>query len=89
YAAGEKEISGVGGQGLCQAIVDHGHKAARFLGGKQAAIEHLKKIIKPNDLLLTLGAGDVWQVGVGFLANLENAVAATDQSKGDASNGAA
>jgi len=29
----------------------------------ESAITYLKDILKPGDLLLTLGAGDVWKVG--------------------------
>jgi UDP-N-acetylmuramate-alanine ligase len=31
------------------------------------ALETVKQLLRPGDLLITLGAGDVWKVGDGFL----------------------
>ena len=71
YAAGEKVIADVDGDQLCRAITTHGHKEAVFVADKRAAVTHLKKMVSPKDLVLTLGAGDVWQVGEALLEVLE------------------
>ncbi len=63
YAAGEKRIEGLSGQDLCEGIKAHGHKEVFCAGDAKSAITYLKANLKPGDLLLTLGAGDVWQVG--------------------------
>ena len=63
YAASEQEIEGVSGQILCEGIQAHGHKEAHYSDEMEYAITDLKKILKSGDLLLTLGAGDVWKVG--------------------------
>jgi UDP-N-acetylmuramate--alanine ligase len=63
YAAGEKKIEGVGSQVLCEGIKAHGHKEVYCAQDFKAAVTHLKDILKPGDILLTLGAGDVWKVG--------------------------
>ncbi len=63
YGAGEAPLEGVSAEALCRAIVDHGHKQARFLPGIAAAAAELRESLTPRDLLLTLGAGDVWKVG--------------------------
>ncbi len=63
YAAGEKRIEGLSGQDLCEGIKAHGHKEVFCAGDTKSAITYLKANLKPGDLLLTLGAGDVWQVG--------------------------
>ncbi len=67
YSAGETPIADIDGQALCEGIREHGHKDASFHQGLEAAVSHLKKVLKPGDVLLTLGAGDVWQVGEKFL----------------------
>jgi UDP-N-acetylmuramate--alanine ligase len=36
----------------------------------EAAVLHLKTILASNDILLTLGAGDVWKVGEMLLKEL-------------------
>ncbi len=67
YGAGETPLEGVSAEALCRAIVDHGHKQARFLPGIETAATELRDSLTPRDLLLTLGAGDVWKVGRALL----------------------
>jgi len=67
YAASEKKIKGVNSQKLCEEIKAHGHKEVIFADGFKAALSHLKQTLQPGDVLLTLGAGDVWKVGDMFL----------------------
>jgi UDP-N-acetylmuramate--alanine ligase len=67
YAAGEASIENVDARRLCEGIRQHGHKDATFHGGQDEALSYLKKTLRQGDLLLTLGAGDVWRVGERFL----------------------
>jgi UDP-N-acetylmuramate--alanine ligase len=70
YAASEKEIEGISGQLLCEGIQAHGHKEVIYTEGIEAAADYLKRNLKPSDVLLTLGAGDVWKVGELLLKEL-------------------
>jgi UDP-N-acetylmuramate--alanine ligase len=63
YSAGEAPIENIDGQSLCEEIREHGHKDVVFHDGHDAAVSHLKETLREGDVLLTLGAGDVWQVG--------------------------
>jgi UDP-N-acetylmuramate--alanine ligase len=67
YAASEKKIKGVTSRNLCEEIKAHGHKEVIHADGFKAALSHLKQTLQPGDVLLTLGAGDVWKVGEMFL----------------------
>ena len=67
YSAGEKIIEGVTSQLLCEGINAHGHKEVLCVEDFKQAVTHLKKILTSGDILLTLGAGDVWKVGAEFL----------------------
>ena len=67
YAASEKKIEGVTSQNLCEEIKAHGHKEVIHADGFKAALCHLKQTLQPGDVLLTLGAGDVYKVGEMFL----------------------
>ena len=67
YAASEKKIKGVNSQNLCEGIKAHGHKEVIYADGFKAAHSLLKQTLQPRDVLLTLGAGDVWKVGEEFL----------------------
>jgi UDP-N-acetylmuramate--alanine ligase len=63
YAASEQPIEGVGSRLLCDSIQAHGHKEVHFVDGKKAAVDLLLDIASPSDVVLTLGAGDVYRVG--------------------------
>jgi UDP-N-acetylmuramate--alanine ligase len=67
YSAGEPAIDGIDGRRLCDGIKDHGHKEVIYTDGIESAVAHLKRILKAGDLVLTLGAGDVWKVGAALL----------------------
>jgi UDP-N-acetylmuramate--alanine ligase len=70
YAAGEQPIPGVTGQAVCDGIKEYGHKDVTFMGDKDEAVAHLAETLRPGDLLLTLGAGDVWKLGERVLEKL-------------------
>jgi UDP-N-acetylmuramate--alanine ligase len=63
YAAGEKKIEGVESDLMCDEIRAHGHSKVICKKSIKGAVSHLKNVLKPGDILLTLGAGDVWKVG--------------------------
>jgi UDP-N-acetylmuramate--alanine ligase len=67
YPAGEKKIKGVSAKDLCEGIKAHGHRDVFYADGFESAISHLKQTLHPKDILLTLGAGDVWKVGMEVL----------------------
>jgi UDP-N-acetylmuramate--alanine ligase len=70
YAAGEKQIEGVSGQALCEGISAHGHKDVVNVQGIEDAVVYLLQNSRPADVVLTLGAGDVWRVGTELLRRL-------------------
>ncbi|MDX9788411.1 MAG: UDP-N-acetylmuramate--L-alanine ligase [Desulfobacterales bacterium] len=72
YAASEEKMQGVDSEQLCEAICAHGHRETEFMPDAQAVLFNLKKKLRPNDLLLTMGAGDVWKVGMALLENWPN-----------------
>jgi len=63
YAASEQPIAGVNATLLCEGIKAHGHKDVRCVSGPEEAIQLLEGVLAPDDILLTLGAGDVWKIG--------------------------
>jgi UDP-N-acetylmuramate--alanine ligase len=70
YAAGEDPIPGATGEALCQAVRARGHRDATFVPSRAALARAARERLRPGDLLLTLGAGDVTQVGPEILALL-------------------
>ncbi|WP_068500894.1 UDP-N-acetylmuramate--L-alanine ligase [Paenibacillus kribbensis] len=61
--AGEKQIEGVHSSKLVDLIVQNSNANAIYLPTKEAVIEELKDRLQPGDLVLTMGAGDIWKAG--------------------------
>jgi UDP-N-acetylmuramate--alanine ligase len=71
YAAGEPPIDGVSARALADAIRAHGHRDVTYLGSDRGRIlDHLLEVVRPGDLVLTLGAGDVGQIAPDLLDRL-------------------
>jgi len=71
YAAGEQPIPGVSGERLAETIKAAGHPSVTFIERKETMPDQILPHLKPGDLVLTLGAGDIWKAGTGILARLE------------------
>ena len=70
YAAGEEPIPGAEGRVLAEGIASHGHRDARFIGERETVVGHLLEVAQSGDLVITLGAGNVWQVGEDLVRHL-------------------
>ena len=69
YAASEPEIAGVSAQVLCEKISQAGHPQAAYRP-RAELLEHLRGNCQEGDLVLTLGAGDIFRVGEELVAAL-------------------
>ena len=71
YPAGEAPIPGVHARDLAEGIAAHGHREVIYMDGdRHGIVRYLCESTRPGDLVLTLGAGDVGQLGAEFLACL-------------------
>jgi len=66
YPAGEKPLPGVDSELLSRGIRDTG-KDIEYIKERNYIIGYLDTELRANDILLTLGAGDVWKIGEEFL----------------------
>jgi len=71
YAAGERRLQGVTGRAIYEGIRHTGHPAVHFVGEKAATADIILDHLHPGDLVLTLGAGDIWKTGEELLARLQ------------------
>ncbi len=71
YGASERPLEGVSAESLARAIKERGHKEVMSVGSKEEALEKLLELVGEGDLVLTLGAGDVYGVGERLLQELE------------------
>jgi UDP-N-acetylmuramate--alanine ligase len=67
YAASERAIAGVDAAGLTEGIRQSGHPDAVYISGFEGIVDHLLKIARASDVIITQGAGNVWKVGEEFL----------------------
>ena len=74
YPAGETAIPGVDSNSLCEKIIELGHQDTTFVEDLNQAVSLLLPELRSDDLLLTLGAGNVLRVGENFLIEKQNQV---------------
>lgn len=70
YSAGESPIPGVTGEGLAQQIQANGHPSVNWIGKKEGLVKQVLPTLASGDVVLTLGAGDIWKVGSELLESL-------------------
>jgi UDP-N-acetylmuramate--alanine ligase len=70
YPASEQPIEGVSSSRLFEAIKNHGYRDAFYVGNKEDLPDVLLKVLKKGDLVIFLGAGDVWRQGLRVLERL-------------------
>ncbi|MFW5932399.1 MAG: UDP-N-acetylmuramate--L-alanine ligase, partial [Desulfohalobiaceae bacterium] len=67
YPASESPIPGVNGVNLAQGVRQVSRVQVSFCADYQACLQELHSFLEPGDVLLTLGAGSIWQVGERYL----------------------
>jgi UDP-N-acetylmuramate--alanine ligase len=70
YPAGEDRIDGISGESLYQALKRRGHLDVRFVPARERLAEALLEAVRPGDLVITLGAGDIHKCADELLASL-------------------
>ncbi len=72
YAASEKLIEGISGESLVRAIREKGGRDARYVSSFADAVSSAVALAEDGDMILTLGAGSVSQLGPMILDKLSN-----------------
>jgi UDP-N-acetylmuramate--alanine ligase len=70
YAASEQPIEGITAEALVERIRQFGHRGVEYVGTIGRGVEALLGAARDGDLVLTLGAGNVWQAGEQVLERL-------------------
>ncbi|MCW7752553.1 UDP-N-acetylmuramate--L-alanine ligase [Desulfobotulus sp. H1] len=76
YAAGEAPIEGITGTRLCEGIKAHGHRQVICVGDNTDPVPLLQDYVQKGDVVLTLGAGNVYRTGETLAEVLSRAAAA-------------
>ncbi len=71
YPAGEQPIPGVDGNSIVQAVKATRHPAVTYVPRRDLLHSEVGRIVRPGDLLLSLGAGDVHEEASRLAADLK------------------
>ena len=67
YPAREKSIEGVSGEMITNITKKFGHKNVHYIADKNEIPQKLMQIRKKDDIIITMGAGDIWKYGEKFV----------------------
>lgn len=73
YGAGEVPIPGVTGELIYKSAVAEGCNAV-YIPAKNEVVDYVAKQLKSDDLVITMGAGDIWQTGVKLVQELSQLI---------------
>jgi UDP-N-acetylmuramate--alanine ligase len=71
YPAREEPIPGITGELIVSKAKEFGHKEVFYIPRKEEIIPFLSRILKENDLVITMGAGDIYKIGENLISELK------------------
>ncbi|HSW55890.1 MAG TPA: UDP-N-acetylmuramate--L-alanine ligase [Ignavibacteriaceae bacterium] len=71
YPAREKPIDGVTGEMIANIAKKYGHKNVHYIPDKKDVPQKLMELKKKDDIIITMGAGDIWKYGEKFVELLK------------------
>ena len=74
YAAGEAPIEGISGEKLFKEIERHGHRDVSYVADRTEIPALLHEKTTRGDIVITLGAGNIWEAGETFLQELKKKI---------------
>ncbi|MDO7842016.1 UDP-N-acetylmuramate--L-alanine ligase [Sphingomonas immobilis] len=73
YAAGEAPVEGVSSDVLVEGLKRRGHRSAATIADADALAEALAGVVRPGDMVVCLGAGDITKWAAGLAPAIEAA----------------
>ncbi|AJY76054.1 UDP-N-acetylmuramate--L-alanine ligase [Paenibacillus beijingensis] len=70
--AGEKQIEGVNSSKLVEMIRSNSNPNTTYVPSKEEVQSYLSQRVQPGDLVLTMGAGDIWKAADGLAKQLKD-----------------
>lgn len=61
-SAGETAIEGIHSGLIVDRMTEHGHSGVRYWAERRAVVDHLRQTANEGDIIVTMGAGDVWKL---------------------------
>lgn len=72
YPSREQPIEGVTGKLIADTAEQYGHKHVLYVENKEKITETLKETTRPGDIIITMGAGDIYRFGEEFVDALKS-----------------
>jgi len=72
YPARETPIQGISGKLITDSAEKFGHKNVIYVPDKKDVPDRLMEIFKTGDIIITMGAGDIWKFGEEFINKLKS-----------------
>lgn len=63
YSANENPIAGISGETIFNEVKKSEHHNVEYIPYKDDILPRLEKIVKSGDIVITMGAGDIWTIG--------------------------
>src|SRR5699024_4681604 len=70
YPSREEPIEGVTGKLIADAARKYGHRQVHYVKDKKALPAKLDELVQPGDIIITMGAGDIYRYGENFVSML-------------------
>ncbi|WP_441000996.1 UDP-N-acetylmuramate--L-alanine ligase [Fodinibius sp. SL11] len=74
YPSREEPIEGVTGKLIADVAKEYGHRKVQYVEQKADLPAKLKEIVEPGDVVITMGAGDIYKYGEQFVEALETGI---------------
>jgi len=74
YPSREEPIEGVSGKLIADSAREYGHRQVHYVADKQELPVKLKEIVKTGDVVITMGAGDIYKYGEAFVDKLKDGI---------------
>ena len=70
YPARERPIPGISGKMIADAAIQSGHRHVHYIESNADIVKNMKSHCQPGDIIVTMGAGNIYQYGEEFLKNV-------------------
>lgn len=81
YPARESAIPGVSSKMIADAAIQSGHHKVILIENNRDIVPQTLAILQPDDILVTMGAGNIWQYGEEILAALQKSIDKNSKAK--------
>ena len=72
YPSREKPIEGVTGKLISDTAEQYGHNNVKYVENKEEITKTLKEVAREGDIIITMGAGDIYRFGEDFIESLKS-----------------